>query len=57
MSWPAPARASDARSLPSSRSSEAAARMSGLAATVTMSADTCGAWGGGVIGCDAAGGA
>ena len=36
-------------------SSEAAARMSGLAATVTRSTDTCGDIGAGVIGADVSG--
>ena len=50
MSWLAPARASDARNRPSSSNSEAAARMSGLAAAETTSAERCGDAGAGVIG-------
>ena len=41
-------------SRPSSSSSDAAARISGFAATVTRSTETCGEIGAGVIGCGAA---
>jgi hypothetical protein len=52
INWPVPARDSDARSRPSSSSRDAAAFISGLAATVTISDGKCAAMGAGIIGSD-----